>query len=80
MSLILRLTCRRERFEQVTREVHRLPMEEFVTQEELQRCTLHELRVHPPGLCAELCWISPALKIVTTMSIVDEYGRTVAVP
>ena len=37
--------CRKERFEQVTRDVHRLPMEEFVTREELERCTLHELRV-----------------------------------
>ncbi|CAL5218562.1 g253 [Coccomyxa viridis] len=35
---------RKERFEQVTKEVHKLPMEEFVTREELRRCTLHELR------------------------------------
>ena len=32
----------------MTKEVHRLPMEEFVTREELQHCTLHELRVSSP--------------------------------
>lgn len=30
-----------------------------MTQEELQRCTLHELRVHPPALCDISCWESP---------------------
>ena len=30
-----------------------------MTQEELQQCTLHELRVHPLALCAVSCWESP---------------------
>ena len=48
---------RKERFEQVTKEVHKLPMEEFVTREELQRSTLHELRVSlsSPPMSAMLC-------------------------
>lgn len=32
----------------MTKEVHKLPMEEFVTREDLQRCSLHELRVCQP--------------------------------
>ena len=45
VHLCCNAACRKERFEQVTKEVHKLPMEEFVTREELRRCTLHELRV-----------------------------------
>ena len=47
---VKKLLCRKERFEQVTKEVHRLPMEEYVSREELQQCTLHQLRVRLP-LC-----------------------------
>ena len=43
----------------MTKEVHRLPMEEYVSREELQQCTLHQLRVRlPPCICQRL--IAPA--------------------
>lgn len=52
---MLMILCRKERFEQVTKEVHRLPMEEYVSREELQQCTLHQLRVRlPPCICQRL--------------------------
>ena len=39
----------------MTKEVHRLPMEEYVSREELQQCTLHQLRVRsPPCICQRL--------------------------
>lgn len=38
---------RQQRFEEVAKVVQSLPMEEFVTREDLQRCSLHDLRVRP---------------------------------
>ncbi len=42
-----RRQTRQQRFEEVARVVQSLPMEDFVTREDLQRCSLHDLRVSP---------------------------------
>ncbi len=39
-----RRQTRQQRFQDVARVVQSLPMEEFVTRDDLQRCSLHELR------------------------------------
>lgn len=36
---------RKQRFEEVARAVQALPMEEYVTRQDLERCSLHTLRV-----------------------------------
>lgn len=38
---------KQQRFEEVARVVQSLPMEDVVTREDLQRCSLHDLRVCP---------------------------------
>ena len=40
-----RSQSRKERFERVAKAVQALPMEEYVTRADLERCSLHDLRV-----------------------------------
>jgi hypothetical protein len=59
------LRPRQRRFDEVARTVYSLPMEDFVTREDLQQCSLHDLRVgvKPAGFTAcaihAKCLVSP---------------------